>query len=148
MIPKGSQAIGHLATRIAMDLVPKAADAYAGADLNFIIMLLMMVGQDYDRAADVLVREHEMMTGLLISARPHFPALTAVINAALTYPLASLRIPDLNARADVMVKALIAVHAAVEDAVTIGDEWARPINREIWKFLDGYAARRAYDIPF
>jgi hypothetical protein len=150
MIPKASQAIGHLVTRIALDLIPKAADAYMATDLAYFTALLSMIGQDYDRAADVLVSEHEALRAILGEAAAVIDdaPLKAQIAEALAQPAASLRIPDLNARADVMVKLLIDVHAAVEAAEEAGRDWAGPLNQRIWTFLDRFAANRAYEVAF
>jgi hypothetical protein len=150
MIPKASQAIGHLVTRIALDLIPKAADAYMATDLAYFTALLSMIGQDYDRAADVLVGEHAALSAILGEAAAVIEdaSLKARIDEALRLRAASLRIPDLNARADVMVKLLIDVHAAVEAAEAAGSDWAGPLNQRIWTFLDRFAANRAYEVAF
>jgi hypothetical protein len=150
MIPKASQAIGHLVTRIAIDLIPKAADAYMATDLAYFTALLSMIGQDYDRAADVLVGEHAALVAILGGAAAVIEdaSLKARIAEALALRTASLRIPDLNARADVMVKLVIDVHAAVEAAEDAGRDWARPLNLRIWTFLDRFAANRAYEVAF
>jgi hypothetical protein len=150
MIPKASQAIGHLITRIAQDLIPKAADAYMATDLGYLAALMSIIGQDYDRAADVLVTEHEAICALLLEAAAVLDdgGLKARIAAALDLRSPSLRVPDLNARADVTVKLLIDVHAAVESAGDAGSVWAEPVNLKIWDFLERFAANRAYDVAF
>jgi hypothetical protein len=150
MIPKASQGIGHLIVRIAQDQIPKACDAYTATDLAYITGLMGMIGQDYDRAADVLISEHEIITTLLSEARGVLDdaALRERIDAALAMKPASLRIPDLNARADVTVRALIDVQAAVEAAEDAGQPWARPFNLKIWDYLERFAANRAYEVAF
>lgn len=150
MIPRASQGIGHLITRIAQDLIPKATDAYAATDLAYVMALMSMIGQDYDRAADVLIGEHAAIVAILGKAKPSLTddALVARIERAISIEPASLRIPDLNARADVTVATLIDVHAAVEDAEAAGRDWARELNLEIWAFLDRFVADRAYEVAF
>jgi hypothetical protein len=150
MIPKASQAIGHLITRVAEDLIPKAADAYMATDLAYLTALMSIIGQDYDRAADVLVSEHEIIGALLREAGAVLEddGLQARIAAALALTSPSLRIPDLNARADVTVGLLIDVHAAVEAAQDAGRPWAGPLNLKIWAFLERFVADRAYEIAF
>lgn len=150
MIPKGSQAIGHLVTRISQDLIPKAADSYTAADLAQLSVLMSIVGQDYDRAADVLVSEHEVICSILrdASAALGEAGLKARITAVLDVKPASLRVPDLNARADVTGKLLIDVHAAVEAAEAKGEPWAPPLNAKIWRYLEYFAANRTYDVAF
>ena len=59
MIPKGSQGIGHLVTRIAQDLIPQAPRRLRGDRPRPISpRCWAWSAQDYDRAADVLVSEH------------------------------------------------------------------------------------------
>ena len=150
MIPKGAEGVGHLATRIAVDLIPKAADAYMGADLGMIAGLLGMVAEDYDRMADVLVSDQVDMNALFeealgpLASAPLAPRLT---EALATRPT-SLRVSDLSAHADHALRLLIDLHAAVEDAEAAGAPWAEAMNRRIWTFLDAYVARRAYHSSF
>jgi len=150
MIPLASQSLGHLATRIATDLIPKAPDDYAATDLTFITFLISMAGQDFDRFADVRVSEEALMRKIFAAAAPHLADadLTRRIDAAATSGAASLKAPDLNARADLTTRLLIDVHAAVETAMDGGEAWAAALNDQIWTFLDDYAARRAYEVPF
>lgn len=150
MIPRGAEAIGHLATRVAMDLMPKATEAYAAQDLGYMVLLLSMIGQDFERAADVLLTDIAEMSDIFRDARQH------VVNLQLARRMAdciaaepkSLKISDLNARADSDLKVLIDLHEAVERAVEQGQAWAEPVEEDIWDFLDGYARRRAYQVSF
>lgn len=150
MIPRASQGIGCLAQRVAMDLIPRAPDVYAASDLGFIAMLMSMIGQDYDRAAAVLIGEHEALKPLLADAAAGLgdDDLAGRIAEALATPPASLRVPDLNARADGALALLIEAHGAVEDAAAAGAPWAAELDRRIWTFLDAFAANRAYEVPF
>jgi hypothetical protein len=147
MIPRGSEAIRHLVTRIAQDLMPKATDAYTATDLGLFTALLGLVAQDYDRAAEVLVTEHAALLPILRQAAMHLDddALKARIAEALTAPPTSLRISDLTARSDAALKVLIEVHAAVEDAQAHGAAWAPAVNDEIWRFLEAHVAAHSYE---
>ena len=53
MIPKPSETLAHIGMRIMTDLIPKASDDYAAADLVFLTTMISMVGQDFERFADV-----------------------------------------------------------------------------------------------
>jgi hypothetical protein len=147
MIPRGSEAIRHLVTRIAQDLMPKATDAYTATDLGLFTALLGLVAQDYDRAAEVLVSEHAALMPLLSQAAPYLddPALKARIAEALAAPAPSLRISALTARSDAALKLLIDVHAAVEDAVEDGAAWASTLDSELWRFLEAHVAAHSYE---
>jgi len=150
MIPRASQGVSHIATRIMGDLISRAPDAYMAADLAYIAALLGMIGQDYDRAAEVLTSEHQAICVLLRRAEGHIAEadLKARIAGALSLEAASLRIPDLNARGDAVMKVLIDVHAAVEEGEARGEIWAGPLDLEIWNFLEGFVANRAYEVAF
>jgi hypothetical protein len=146
MIPRGAEAIQRLARRIGVDLIPKAPDAYTASDLGFITALLGMVAQDFDRAADVLVTQHEALAPILREAAERLgdADLAARIAAALDHPPASLRISDLTARADATLRLLIEAHAAVEVAADAGADWAVALNAQIWRFLEVQTAAEAY----
>lgn len=150
MIPHGSQGAGHLAARIGADLIPKAADAYVIFDLGMIAGLIGLVAQDYDRAAEVLTTDLERMRGLFARAEPLIAdsELKARLAAARELRPASLRISALSADADLALKVLIDLHAAVENAVDAGAPWAPGLDREIWAYLDEYVAKRTYSSAF
>jgi hypothetical protein len=147
MIPRGSEAIRHLVTRIALDLMPKATDAYTATDLGLFTALLGLVAQDYDRAAEVLVTEHAALAPILSQAAVHLDDadLKARIAEALAAPAPSLRISALTARSDVTLKLLIDVHAAVEAAEAQGAVWAPALDGEIWRFLEAHVAAHSYE---
>jgi len=148
MIPRGPEAIRHLLTRIAQDLIPKAGDAYTATDLGYFTVLLGMIAQDYDRAAEVLVAEHAALEPILREAALHIDDadLEARIAHVLAEKTPSLRVSDLTARSDASLKLLIDLHAAVEDAEAGGADWARTVNDEIWRFLEAHVAAHAYDV--
>ena len=150
MIPRGSEGISHVADRVASDLIPKAVNAYVATDLGCIAALISMIGQDYDRAAHVLTREHEATVEILRAAQPHLDdaGLTRRIGEALALAPSSLRTPDLHRRADLMLKLLIDLHEAIEAAEAQGQVWAGRLNKTVWAFLDAFAAHRIYDVAF
>jgi len=150
MIPRGSEAIGHLITRIATDLIPQAPNAYAATDLGYFTILLSMVAQDYERAADVFVTEDAEISAILRKAAGVLEdrALQTRIAETLDNKAASLRLSDLTARSDMLLKLLIDVHAAVEAAEAAGAGWAPALNADIWRFLEAHVARQAYDVNF
>jgi len=147
MIPRGSEAIRHLVTRVAQDLVPKARDAYTAADLGYLTVLMGMIAQDYDRAAEVLVAEHAALQPILREAARHLgdADLKKRIAEALAAEAPSLRVSDLTARSDAALKLLIDLHAAIEAAEGAGADWARAVNGEIWRFLEAHVAAHAYE---
>jgi hypothetical protein len=147
MIPRGSEAIRHLVTRVAQDLIPKARDAYTAADLGYFTVLMGMVAQDYDRAADVLVSEHAALQLILREGARHLDDadLKTRIAEGLATEAPTLLVGDLTARSDVTLKLLIQLHAAIEVAEADGADWARTVNGEIWRFLEAHVAAHAYE---
>ena len=84
---------------------------------------------------------------ILRQAHPHVdPTLKGRIAGLVGARPASLRMSDLSARSDKMMKLLIDTHAAVEDAEAQGADWAGPLNAEIWRFLEAHVARHAYEV--
>ena len=150
MIPKGAAGIDHLATRMVTGLLPKAADAYMGADIGLMAALVRLVAQDYDRAAEVLTSDIAAAAAIFEEAAPHIADAglkRRMAEAAASRPT-SLRIEALSAHADVAMRVLIDLHAAVETAAHAGAGWAAPLDRRIWAFLDEYVAKRAYESAF
>jgi hypothetical protein len=150
MIPGGSAGVDSLAARILIDLIPKAADAYTMADLGMLAGLVKMVGQDFDRAAEVLTSDLAATRAIFHEAAPSIQDedLKRRMADVIASRPESLAIPVLNAHADAAMRALIDLHAAVEDAVDAGADWAPALDRRIWTFLDEYVAKRAYDSAF
>lgn len=150
MIPKGAAGIDHLATRMVTGLMPKAADAYMAADVGLMAGLVRLVAQDFDRAAEVLMSDIDAAAAIFRDAAPHIAdqgLKRRMADVAASRP-PSLRIEALNAHADVAMRVLIDLHAEVEAAEDAGAEWAPPLDRTIWAFLDDYVAKRAYDSAF
>lgn len=146
MIPGGSRGIARLASQIAQDLVPKAPDAYMAADLGYLVRLLDLISQDYDRVAQVLTSERQWILRLLGEALPHLNSggLGSRVAQVLEREPASLRAADLAQEADELLKVLIDAHATVEGALQAGEAWAGPLNLQIWVFLDAFVANRVY----
>ena len=150
MIPKGSAGIDHLAIRMVTGLLPKAADAYMGADIGLLAGLVRLVAQDFDRAAEVLVSDLAATEAIFRDAAPNIAdegLKRRMADAAALRPT-SLKIEALNAQADMATRVLIDLHAAVETAADGGADWAVALDRRIWGFLDEYVAKRAYDSAF
>ena len=150
MIPGGSAGVASLAARILLDLIPKATDAYTMADLGMLAGLVRMVGQDFDRAAEVLTSDLEGTRAIFREAEPHIvdDNLKRRMAEVVASRPESLAIPVLNAHADIAMRVLIDLQATVENAADAGADWAAALDRRIWAFLDEYVAKRAYDSAF
>lgn len=148
MIPKGTQGIENISARILGNLLPKMDDAYTIADLAIMANLVDMVGQDFDRAADVLISDHQDITAILREALPYIKdkSLHQRMETALAAEVSNYRVEALNARGDTVMRVLIDVQDAIEQAHSEGAPWAAKLDSRIWGFLDAYVARRTYDI--
>jgi len=147
MIPKGAEGISHIASRLVVDLLPKADDEYMAADLVMTADLIKLVAQDYDRAVDVLAMDHHDLCAILHEAAPQLNSspLSRRIEEALASEPRSQRVSDLTERADNTMKVLIDLHQVLEnDMGHEGTEWAARVNLKIWRFLEAYVARRMY----
>jgi len=150
VIPKGAAGIDHLATRMVTGLIPKAADVYMAADIGLLAGLIRLVAQDFDRSAEVLMSDIGAAAAIFREAAPHIAdedLKRRMAEAAALRPT-SLRIEALNAQADVAMRVMIDLHAAAEAAADGGADWAPALDRAIWRFLDEYVAKRAYDSAF
>jgi hypothetical protein len=112
--------------------------------------LVRMVGQDFDRAAEVLISDLEATRAIFREAtlNIHDADLKRRMAEVVASRPESFAIPVLNAHADVAMRALIDLHEAVEEALDAGADWAPAVDRKIWAFLDEYVAKRAYDSAF
>lgn len=149
MIPKGSAGIGHLTTRIFTHLLPGAEDAYQMSDLAFLAGLVAMVGQDFDRGVDVLMQDRQDINEIFLKAMPHVAntSLKERMMSVVNTKPESFKLTDLNAEADIAMRALIDLHEYVENTQEEGAAWASVLNDRIWTFLDAYVERRKYEIP-
>jgi hypothetical protein len=150
MIPQGIDGIRHIATRILNHHIPNFEDGYTAADFLIISELINFIAQDFDRAVDVLVRDHADMLDLMREAEPHITdkTLKVRIGEALTREAKSLRVADLNERGDFVMKVLIDLHATIEQAADEGAKWASQLNDRMWRFLGDHVTRHSYQSGF
>jgi hypothetical protein len=148
MIPNGTAGIENIKTRILENLLPKTEDPYTLADLALISNLVRMVGQDFNRAVDVLMADNADIVAIFEEVEPNIAdaALRARMAAARSAKVDGFCVDALNLRADVTMRVLIDVQEAVEAADADGASWAATSLQRIWRFLDAYVARRAYVI--
>ena len=142
MIPRGSQALGDIAMKLAFAIAPEASSAFAAANTGYVALLLQCIAQDYDRAADVRLTDIREMKALLAELAAHAPRdVASGIHAFQGEEPASMRIHDLDALHAKGLDLVIRVHAHVERT---GDGAA---DRRIWAFLTRFADRHAFQLP-
>lgn len=127
MIPAAPQMLLSLAGALGGRVLPALdPDAYAAGDTKTIALMLVLLAQDADGAADRLARENAEMREILGEE-----AITP----------ADYRMSVLKAEHDRLTALLIDLHTRVED----GDDEAT--NRRIWAHLRAAAEARALVLP-
>ena len=141
MKPEATHALERLMQALLVDIAPTVTPPYRRANVSIQAMLLLLVREEFDRAAARRVEENRALRALFADA------LAAVSDAALGERLAgaaagvdaSLRVPDLEAGNRALRALLIELHAHVEGLA--GDE-ARRIEAAIWRELSASTERR------
>jgi hypothetical protein len=142
MIPSVPSVLNGLARTLLMDLLPQTTHAYGAQSLQLGAMLSMMCAQEFDRAADRLVRENTALLRLFAEAAPQIAdeALGAELQAAAEQQPGDLRVSTLHERNRTLRELLIRLHAHVE---TLG---APELEARIWAELVESTERRHLDM--
>ncbi len=100
-----------------------------------------MVSEEFDRAADRLLRENAAVRAILADARAVVPGLADAIDGALRTSAPDHRVSSLQAENDALRRVLIDVHAAVEGSDGAAET---ALNERIWAELVESTNRRAF----
>jgi hypothetical protein len=142
-----SQLLIGAATALGGRIMPELPEgSYATGDAKMLAVMLVLLAQDVDRAADRLASENAGMRSLFAAATAHpldLALKTRLADLATTTD-ASLVVGALEATHDILSEALIALHAALE---TVEAAWAKEMNVRIWQFLQSSAESRAVVLP-
>ena len=147
MIPHASHAVALLAQRMLTALLPEQATTFAAADVSLLGLLLQMVGQDFERAAQARVADIREMREIFAEARRLSlgETLRAQMEKAIAGDLSDLRITALDELHSQHSAALIALHARVEESEEAD---AARLDRLVWHYLERHAERHRYDVDF
>jgi hypothetical protein len=148
MIPHTSKAVTFLAQRLLTHVLPDARTTFGAADAALLSLLVEMVGQDFERAAEARIDDLREMRTIFTTARALGgldAALAARIDAACAREISDLRIAALDAAHAAHCRALIDLHAWIE---TLDGADAARLDREIWAHLERHAERHRYDVNF
>lgn len=142
MNPEVNEVMGILAGKLSADVAPEIADEYIQKDVQLMSILLMAMAEEYDRAAEIRLRENEDFRVIFKEAAEHIQdeALRRRLSEAGAQEEASLRVSDLNASNKRLRALLVELHPIVEDS---GEDWARGLNQKVWKAIRASAERRA-----
>ena len=103
--------------------------------------LALMVSEEFDRAADRLLRENAAVRAILADARAVVPGVADAIDGALRTSAPDHRVSSLQAENDALRRVLIDVHAAVEGSDGAAET---ALNERIWAELIESTNRRAF----
>ena len=148
MIVQGSEGISHVATNVRRNLVPRVSDPFLTTDLKFTAMCLDLIAEDFDRAVDVLAADRAELVAIFEQARPFVESvLQNRLEERLNASVSSLRVSALALRADEDMRVLIELHEMLERRGEAGRAEMEDLCLRIWRFIENYAARRAYVSP-
>lgn len=142
MKPDPNLVLGHLAGLMLQQLAPQVQPSYLAGTIGMSGMLMGMMAEEWDRAADRLARENRAIRGLFRQAE------RISLDAALAQDLRALaggedddlRISALDAANAGLRAGLIRLQAAVEGRT---DAASKALNDAIWAELSASTQRRA-----
>ncbi len=146
MIPEVPTVLGGLARIIAADLGAEVRSAYAGLTVQLTSVLLMMIAQEFDRAAARLAEENQALVNLFRDAAdqvPDAPLQAELRAAAAEAPVPSLFVSELRRRNRQLRALLIRLHERVE---SLEGDSARVLEEKIWAELIASTRRRHLDL--
>jgi hypothetical protein len=131
-----------IAAKLVGEIGPAVPDDYARSNLEVAAGLLIAAAEDYDRAAEVRVEENRAMRAIFREAG------SVVVDRELRDRLLAaaesvdpgLRVSALDAENARLRTLLVELHAHVEARP---EDWARTVERAIWRELAASASRRA-----
>jgi len=146
MKPEVATALGGFFVTLMTEIAPQLGGEYSTGSVGLIGMSIAMAAQEYDRAADIRVRENEAMRALFAEAGRlvEDKALAKRLLDAGATKDTSFKVSALNASNDALKSLLIELHATVE---TSKAPWAAALDRKIWGFLVEAAEGRKLVFP-
>lgn len=149
MIPDTPQAIGFLAQRLLTHVLPELKTNFATADVALLTTLLTMVGQDFDRAAQVRLQDIQEMRALFARAAelPELQQRHEALARASAKPLDDLRVQSLDDLHGEHAQLLIDLHRRSE-TLRDASPAARRLDEAIWAYYERHAERHRYDVAF
>lgn len=146
MKPTMDHLLISMATTIGTKIIPEMPEtSYALGDAKMVAALAVLLAQEVDRAADVLVRENAAIRALFARAAemPVGPLRAQLAQAAVTTD-ANLRVSLLEANNAALRTLLIDLHALAEAREA---NWAVRLDYRIWTILKQGAQDRMLVLP-
>ena len=145
MTPSVPAVLNGIVQSMVMELAPEVKSAYGTQTVQLGSALLMMIAQEFDRAAARLVEEDRALIALFREAQSVITdkELWQEIDATSHAWDGSLLVSSLRERNKALRAALIRLHAHVE---TLDDPAARKLDQRLWEELAESVRRRQLDL--
>lgn len=142
MKPSPELVLNQAFAKIAMEMGPALPAGYGQGSATITGVLLLMVAQEFDRAADIRVKENRAMRTLFAHAAQAVDAGLAVrLRAGAEGRDADLSVAVLDRANGELKKLLIELHAYAEQSGDVA------LERRILRFLCEAAAARQVFLP-
>jgi len=142
MKPSPELVLNHAFAKIAMEMGPALPPGYGQGSATTTGVLLLMVAQEFNRAAAIRKAENDDMRQLFADVAPQVPQqLSTALRAAASGEDCDLTVSALDASNTALKRLLIDLHVAAEVA---GD---RALDHRIVRMMQGWAARRQVVLP-
>lgn len=142
MKPTPELVLNQAFAKLAMEVGPALPAGYGQGSVNTTAMLLLMTGQEFNRAADIRAKENAAMRGLFAEAAGSVGGtLGAQLNEAGATRDADLTVATLDQSNATLKTTLIALQAHAEEA------GAKALGLRIAKLLQDFATARQILLP-
>ena len=134
--------VGTIASRI-IPAMPE--QSYALGDAKMVAAIAIILAQEVDRAADVLITENAALRALFGKAAAHElgPLATQLAKAAQSTD-SNYKVSSLEAGNACLRELLIDLHTQAE---VRSEDWAKALNADIWAILKRGAEQRMLHLP-
>ncbi len=146
MKPSMDHLLMTMVNSVATRIIPAIHEEnYALGDAKMVAAMAIILAQEVDRAADVLIAENAALRGLFGKAVAQISGdLADRVALAAASRDADFKVSTLEAGNAALRALLIDLHAMVEEHP---EPWATALNREIWAILLHGAERRMLHLP-
>jgi hypothetical protein len=142
MKPSPELVLNHAFAKIAMEMGPALPPGYGQGSATTTGVLLLMVAQEFNRAAAIRKAENDDMRQLFADVAAQMPQpLSTALRTAASGEDRDLTVSVLDASNTALKRLLIDLHVAAEVASD------RVLDHRIVRMMQGWAARRQVVLP-
>ena len=142
MKPTPELVLNQSFAKVAMEMGPALPAGYGQGSATLTGVLLLMVGQEFNRASAVRLQENQAMRGLFGECAPTYSGtLGAALKEAAAQGDSDITVAALDASNAALKKILIALHTAAEAAGDVA------LERRILGLLKEWADARMVYLP-